>query len=156
MSIKLAFRNVKKCMRDYAIYFLTLTLGVCIFYAFNSIDSQQAVMEMTGGQMRALGLLGRIINTFSVFVAVALSFLILYANGFLVKRRKMEFGLYMIMGLDKWMTSRILMWETMLVGAVSLFAGLLLGVFLSHGMAVVTAKLIGAGIESLGGGFAGS
>ncbi|MDR2088557.1 MAG: FtsX-like permease family protein [Clostridiales Family XIII bacterium] len=148
MSIKLALRNVRKSLRDYLIYFLTLSLGVCIFYAFNSIESQQAVMEMTGSQMAALRLLSRIMNTFSVFVSVILSFLILYANGFLIKRRKKEFGLYMILGMEKWMTARILLFETLFVGVISLFAGLLLGVFLSQGMAVATARLLGAGIGS--------
>ncbi|MDR2771122.1 MAG: FtsX-like permease family protein, partial [Clostridiales Family XIII bacterium] len=148
MSIKLALRNVKKSLRDYLIYFLTLSLGVCIFYAFNSIESQQAVMEMTSGQMAALRLLGRIMNTFSVFVSVILAFLILYANGFLIKRRKKEFGLYMILGMEKWMTARILLFETLFVGVISLFAGLLLGVFLSQGMALATARLLGAGIGS--------
>jgi putative ABC transport system permease protein len=148
MSLKLAFRNVKKSMRDYLIYFLTLSLGVCIFYAFNSIESQRAVMETTGGQMAALRLLGRIMSTFSVFVSVILAFLILYANGFLIKRRKKEFGLYMILGMEKGVTARILLFETLLVGVLSLFAGLLSGVFLSQGMAVVTARLLGAGIGS--------
>ncbi|MDR2356301.1 MAG: ABC transporter permease [Clostridiales Family XIII bacterium] len=146
MAFKLAFRNVKKSLRDYLIYFLTMSLGVCIFYAFNSIESQQAVMEMTNGQMAALRLLDRIMNTFSVFVSVILAFLILYANGFLIKRRKKEFGLCMILGMERWMTARILLFETLFVGVFSLFAGLFLGVFLSQGMAVVTARLLGAGI----------
>jgi putative ABC transport system permease protein len=148
MPLKLAFRNVKKSMRDYLIYFLTLSFGVCIFYAFNSIESQQAVMAATSGQMAALRVLGRIMGTFSVFVSVILAFLILYANGFLIKRRKKEFGLYMILGMEKRMTARILLFETLFVGALSLFAGLLIGAFLSQGMAVVTARLLGAGIGS--------
>ncbi|MDR2132845.1 MAG: FtsX-like permease family protein [Clostridiales Family XIII bacterium] len=148
MSIRLALGNVRKSLRDYLIYFMTLSFGVCIFYAFNSIDSQQAVMEMTGSQMAALRLISRIMNTFSVFVSVILAFLILYANGFLIKRRKKEFGLYIILGMEKWMTARILLFETLFVGLLSLFAGLFLGVFLSQGMAVVTARLLGAGIGS--------
>ncbi|MDR2296489.1 MAG: ABC transporter permease [Clostridiales Family XIII bacterium] len=146
MSVKLAFRNVKKSLRDYLIYFLTLSLGVCVFYAFNSIESQRAVMEMTNGQMAALRLLGRTMSVFSVLVSVILAFLILYANGFLIRRRKKEFGLYMILGMERWMTARILLFETLFVGLIALFAGLFLGVFLSQGMAVVTARLLGAGI----------
>jgi putative ABC transport system permease protein len=105
-------------------------------------------MEMSSGQSSALRMLARIIGTFSVFVSFILAFLILYANGFLIKRRKKEFGLYMIMGMGKWMTSRILMWEALLVGALSLIMGLALGIFMSQGMAVVTAKLLGAGLGS--------
>jgi putative ABC transport system permease protein len=105
-------------------------------------------MEISSGQSTALRVLAGIIGAFSVFVSFILAFLILYANRFLIKRRKKEFGLYMIMGMGKWMTSRILMWETLFVGVLSLAAGLALGIFVSHGMAAVTAKLLGAGIGS--------
>ncbi len=46
MYSKIAFKNVKKSLKDYTIYFLTLTLAVCIFYSFNSIESQKAMIEM--------------------------------------------------------------------------------------------------------------
>lgn len=45
-SFKLIFRNVHKNIRDYLIYFLTLTLSVSLFYAFNSISDQPAFSEI--------------------------------------------------------------------------------------------------------------
>lgn len=47
MLFKLSFNNMKKSIKDYAIYFLTLVLGVAIFYIFNSIDSQQAMLQVS-------------------------------------------------------------------------------------------------------------
>ncbi|MDR1028271.1 MAG: ABC transporter permease [Clostridiales Family XIII bacterium] len=145
-SFKLALRNVKKSFRDYAIYFLTLTFGVCIFFVFNSIESQQAIMDLTNGQMGILRLLNNVMTTFSVFVSVILGALILYANRFLIRRRKKEFGIYMTLGMEKGAMSRILVSETILVGLISLGVGTAMGVLLSQGMALVTAGLLGAEI----------
>jgi putative ABC transport system permease protein len=148
-SFKIALRNVKKSFRDYAIYFLTLTLGVCVFYVFNSIDSQQAVMNLTAGQTLALRTLDRLMGGFSVFISCVLGFLIIYANNFLIKRRKKEFGVYLILGMERGKISRILVFETVAVGLFALFAGIVLGIFSSQGMAVITASLLGAEISGL-------
>jgi putative ABC transport system permease protein len=149
MLCNIAFQNVKKSLRDYSVYFLTLTLGVCIFYIFNSIESQQAVMDLNAGQSSALQALSRIVSVFSTFISVILAFLIMYANSFLIKRRKKEFGIYLILGMEKGRISRILILEAVWVGLISLVTGLALGALFSQGMAVVTAKLMGVGLKSL-------
>lgn len=100
-TCKLIFRNVCKNIRDYLIYFLTLTLSVSLFYAFNSISDQPAFsnMGMTGTLLyRQLGIM---LSTLSTMIAVVLAFLILYANQFLLKRRKKELGVYMMLGMKK-------------------------------------------------------
>ncbi len=148
MSSKLAFRNVRKSFRDYGIYFLTLMLGVCIFYVFNSIESQQSMMVISESQMQVLQTLDRIIGYVSIFISVILGFLIVYANGFLIKRRKKELGIYQTLGMEKGQISRILMIETTLVGIISLVVGLCLGVFLSQGFAVITASLFEVKLKS--------
>ncbi|MDR0862349.1 MAG: FtsX-like permease family protein [Oscillospiraceae bacterium] len=148
MLSKLAFRNVRKSFRDYFIYFITLTVGVCIFYVFNSIESQQSMMVITQSQVTALQTVNRIMGIVSVFISVIFGFLILYANRFLIKRRKKELGIYMTLGMEKGQISRVLMIETVFVGAFSLLAGLLLGVLLSQGLAVVTVRLFAARFAS--------
>ena len=146
MSSKLALRNVKNSFRDYAIYFLTITLGVCIFYVFSSIESQKAMMVITESMSRNMETLQRVLDYISVFVAAVLGFLIIYANRFLVRRRKKELAVYQILGMEKGQISRILIIETVLVAVVSLAVGLFLGVFLSQGFAVLTASLFEAEI----------
>ncbi|MDR1892536.1 MAG: ABC transporter permease, partial [Oscillospiraceae bacterium] len=96
-SANLAVRNVKKSLRDYTVYFLTLTFGVCVFYIFNALESQQAVMDITESRAQIFKLLGNVMSGISVFISVILGLLIVYANRFLIKRRKKEFGVYMIL-----------------------------------------------------------
>ena len=88
MLFKLSFRNMKKSFKDYAIYFLTLVLGVAIFYMFNSIDSQQAMIEVSQSTREMIQLLIQMLGMISVFIAIVLGFLIVYANNFLINRRK--------------------------------------------------------------------
>ncbi len=95
MLFKLSFKNMKKSIKDYAIYFLTLVLGVAIFYMFNSIDSQQAMLRVSESQRDMIKLMIGMLGYVSVFVAVILGLLIVYANNFLINRRKKEFGIYM-------------------------------------------------------------
>ena len=101
MLFKLSFNNMKKSIKDYTIYFLTLVLGVAIFYMFNSIDSQQAMLQVSQSQREIIKLMITMIGFVSVFVAVILGLLIVYANNFLINRRKKEFGIYMSLGMGR-------------------------------------------------------
>lgn len=146
MFSKIAFNNVKRSFKDYSIYFLTLTLGVCIFYSFNSLDSQQVIQEMNKNSVfrESLELL---MSGTSVFVSVVLGGLIVYANNFLIKKRKRELGLYMTLGMSKGKISRILIVETLLIGAVSLIAGIGLGIIVSQGLSVLTANILSMDLD---------
>jgi putative ABC transport system permease protein len=148
MSPKLALNNVRKSIRDYSIYFITIAFGVCIFYVFNSIESQQVMMDPSSSQKFALEMLSRFMNGFSLLISAVLCFLIIYANGFLIKRRKKEFGIYLILGMEKGTISRILVMETALVGFAGLIIGMLLGILISQGMALVTAQLMNSKVAS--------
>ena len=129
-SFKLILRNVQKNIRDYLIYFLTLTLSVSLFYAFNSISDQPAFsdMGMTGSLL--YDQLGILLSALSVVIAVVLAFLIIYANQFLLKRRKKELGI-----------SRLFAGETICVGIIALVSGLILGFLFSQGLSLVALKL---------------
>ena len=95
MLFKLSFENMKKSFKDYAIYFLNLVLGVAIFYMFNSLDSQEAMLKVSQSTRELIKLMINMLGMVSVFVAVILGLLIVYANNFLINRRKKEFGIYM-------------------------------------------------------------
>lgn len=90
ISIKLIFRNVRKNIQDYIIYFLTLMISVSLFYAFNSIGSQPALNNLDATKQLLSEQMGILISALSVVIAIVLAFLILYANQFLLKRRKKE------------------------------------------------------------------
>lgn len=144
MRRKLAFRNAARSMRDYAVYFLTLVLGICIFYMFNSIYDQQVMIGMTAEKTQSVMAIVNMLKYVSVFVAVVLGFLIVYANGFFVKRRKKEMGIYMTLGMHKREISHILILETSGVAFIALVVGIGAGVVLSQFMSVFTARIFEA------------
>ncbi|MCI9178338.1 MAG: FtsX-like permease family protein, partial [Clostridia bacterium] len=144
MLFKLSFKNMKKSIKDYAIYFLTLVLGVAIFYMFNSLDSQQAMLTVSNSQRQIITLMIEMLGYVSVFVAIILGILIIYANSFLVNRRKKEFGIYMTLGMGKRQISKIILLETVFVGIISLIVGIVVGVFASQFMSVLVAKMFEA------------
>lgn len=141
MLFKLSKRNVQRSIKDYSIYFFTLALGVCIFYIFNSVEAQTAMMDMSKTQKMLMKNTDMIISSVSVFVSFILGFLIIYANNFIIKKRNREFGIYMTLGISRSKISFMLFYETIIVGVISLAVGLFVGVFLSQGLASVTAKL---------------
>ena len=144
MLFKLSFRNMKKSFKDYAIYFLTLFLGVAIIYMFNSLDSQQAMLDISESQKEIIKLMISMLSVVSIFIAVILGLLIAYANKFLINRRKREFGIYMTLGMGRRQISKIILLETILVGILSLIAGLAIGIFASQFMSVLVAKMFEA------------
>ena len=145
MFSKLALKNVTRSVRDYSVYFLTLMFGVCIFYVFNSLDSQWVMESLRGSSgtndttRQALDTILTLIDVFSVFVSVILAFLVLYANNFMAKRRKKELGTYLLLGLSQGRIAALLFAETALIGLISLGVGLVLGIFLSQFLSVFTA-----------------
>ncbi len=144
MLFKLSIRNMKKSFKDYAIYFLTLVLGVAIFYMFNSLDSQQAMLQVSESTRDIIRLMIEMLGMISVFIAIVLGFLIVYANNFLVNRRKKEFGIYMTLGMGRRQISGIILLETILIGILSLAVGIFIGIFASQFMSVLVAKLFEA------------
>ena len=144
MLFKLSVKNMKKSFKDYAIYFLTLVLGVAIFYMFNSLDSQQAMLEVSQSTREMIQLMISMLGMVSVFIAIVLGFLIVYANNFLINRRKREFGIYMTLGMGRTQISKIILIETILVGIISLIVGIFIGVFGSQFMSILVAKLFEA------------
>ena len=144
MLFKLSIKNIKKSFKDYAIYFLTLVLGVAIFYVFNALDSQEAMLQLTETEKEIISLMNEFLSGVSILVAVILGFLIIYASRFLVKRRKKEFGIYLTLGMGKRQVSKILLMETLIIGFISLAVGLGLGIIASQFMSIVVAKLFEA------------
>lgn len=144
MLSKLSLKNIKKSIKDYAIYFFTLILGVAIFYVFNALDSQTVMMDVSTSTQELIELMMQMLSGVSVFVSFILGFLIIYASRFLIKRRNKEFGIYLTLGMSKRKISIILFLETLFIGIISLIIGLGLGVVLSQLMSLVVANMFEA------------
>ena len=140
MPFKLSLKNIKKSFKDYAIYFFTLILGVAIFYVFNAIDSQTVLLNVTSSTRDIIDLMVNMLSGVSVFVSFILGFLIIYASRFLMKRRNKEFGIYLTLGMSKGKISKILLLETLIIGIISLFIGLIIGILASQLMSVLVAN----------------
>lgn len=131
-------------MKDYAIYFFTLVLGVVIFYVFNAIGTQTSMMELGSSTKDVVKLLVNVLSGVSLVVAGILGYLIIYASRFLIKRRNKEFSIYLTLGMSKRKISLLLFLETLFIGLLSLVAGLSLGIILSQLMSVMVANLFEA------------
>lgn len=129
MFSKLALRNVRRSFRDYAVYFLTLTFGVCLFYVFSALDGQSVMQFLARKDNPNVESIFMLVGVFSAFVAVVLAGLILYANQFLMKRRKRELGTYALLGMPTGKVARLLVGETFLIGLCALVSGVALGIF---------------------------
>ena len=141
MLFKISLKNIRKSLKDYTVYFFTLILGVAIFYVFNAIDSQSVMLDVRANVMDIIKLMNNMLSGVSVFVSCILGFLIIYASRFLIKRRNKEFGIYLTLGMSKRKISAILFFETLLIGIVSLVAGLVIGTILSQFMSVIVANM---------------
>lgn len=144
MLSKLSLKNIKKSIKDYTIYFFTLILGISIFYVFNALDSQTAMMTVSESTQELIKLMMNMLSAVSVFVSFILGFLIIYASRFLMKRRNKEFGIYLTLGMSKRKISMILFFETLFIGVLSLIVGLGLGIVLSQLMSIIVVNMFEA------------
>ncbi|WP_251445232.1 FtsX-like permease family protein [Vermiculatibacterium agrestimuris] len=141
MSGKLAFRNVRRSIRDYAVYFITLTFGVCLFYVFSALDGQSVMQFLAKNNNPNVEAIFVLVGVFSAFVAVVLAGLILYANQFLMKRRKRELGTYALLGMPTGRVARLLVMETLFIGLAALLSGIALGILGSWALDKLTVAM---------------
>ena len=147
MLFNLSIKNIKQSFKDYAIYFVTLILGVAIFYTFNALETQTVMLQINDTAKDIVKMMNNILSGVSIFVSFVLGFLIVYANRFLMKRRKREFGIYLTLGMSKFQVSKILIFETIIIGLISLVMGLIVGIGLSQIMSIVVANMFEADMQ---------
>ena len=149
MFYKLAARNVRRSVRDYSVYFITLVFGVCVFYTFNALEGQSVLLYLANSQHYMVESILTLINVFSVFVSVILAAVVLYANTFMMKRRKKELGIYFLLGLPVGKVSALLLLETLIIGVAALVVGIVAGVFFSFGLSALSASLFQVSVDFL-------
>ena len=137
MYAKLIFRDAKRSARDHLIYIVTMTICVMLFYAFMSITStyynpdigtEYDFTFVSGGLKLAI-----------CGVTLLLLFLIRYVNNYMLRRKQKEFAIQSVMGMEQKTIAWIFFAQTFLMGAVSIVAGIVLGVFCSQ---LITAMLL--------------
>lgn len=147
MLFNLSRKNFKKSIRDYSVYFFTLILGVAVFYIFNAIETQTAMMEVTKAKVEIIDMMNSALEAVSIFVSFILGYLIVYASRFMLKKRKKEFAVYLTLGMKKTQISGMLWIETAFMGIISLGVGLLVGIGLSQFMSLFVSKIFEADLS---------
>lgn len=147
MTARLALRNVRRNVPDYAVYFVTLVLGIMLYYIFLAVPDQQGVVLAEEDKNSLLWLLQYGEQGIRAVAAVILAALVVYANRFLMRRRKREFGIYMLLGMGRGQIAGILVMETALIGVVSLILGLVLGILLSQSISVLIGNVLAQDME---------
>lgn len=149
ISFKLSVKNIRKHIQDYTVYFFTLVLSVAVFYMFNSLDSQ-GIIGLVGEQTYSysIEMITSMMYLISILVLGIFALLLLYANRFLMKRRKREFALYQLLGMERSRISRMLLCETLLIGVLSLAVGLLIGIVGSQLLSIIVANLFEADMSA--------
>jgi len=137
----IALKNIKKSIKDYSIFFITLVVAVSMLYMFNSLDAQQSMLALEGSKSTTIEMLTQMLGYVSVFVSIVFGSLIIFSNTFLIKRRKQEIGLYQVLGMNRFKVLTIIAIESIIVGIFSLIVGLITGVFLSQFMSMITAYM---------------
>ncbi|MGN0565330.1 MAG: ABC transporter permease [Candidatus Limousia pullorum] len=123
---RLALTGIKKNKKLYIPYILTCIGMVMMFYIITFLSSSDMMMNYPGGETMR-GILGFGVYVIGFFAVIFL----FYTNSFLVRRRKKEFGLYNILGMVKRNIARVMLWETLFIGAFSIVLGMALGVLFS-------------------------
>lgn len=149
MTIRLAVKNMKRSIVSDIVYFVTLTLGVSLIYTFYAMTDQTMTNPVVSDNWMLTGpwwlyMLDYVFSAIGVIISAVLAFLVVYANNFLMKRRKKEIGIYMVLGMDRRRLAGVLLVETAFVGIISLIAGILTGIVLAQGLSMFAASLFEA------------
>ena len=147
MLFSLSIKNFRKSIRDYSIYFFTMILGVAVFYIFNAIETQTAMMEVSQTKAAIIDSMNGIMSGVSIFVSLVLGYLIVYASRFMLKKRKREFGIYLTLGMGRIRLAAMLWLETIWMGLISLAVGLLAGMGISQLMSLIVSNLFQADVS---------
>lgn len=138
---KLAASNIRKNRKTYIPYVFTCILTIAMFYIIKSLSLNPGIDEMVGGNTISYTML------LGSWVVALFAFLFLYyTHSFLIKRRKKEFGVFNILGMEKRHLAAVLSWETVYVFLLSLTAGIGLGIALDKMMFLLIGKLLGVDV----------
>lgn len=138
---KLAASNIRKNGKTYIPYILTCIITVAMFYIVKSLSLNPGLEKMVGaGPLAYTMYLGTWVTGFFAFI------FLFYTNSFLIKRRKKEFGVFNILGMEKRHLAKTLAWESFYVTIISLVGGLVVGMALDKVMFLLLTKAIDADI----------
>lgn len=144
---KLAWGNLRRTFRDFAIYFATLMLSVALFYSFSTLTNQTVFVGLGSSTSSLMLRMGELIRGLSIFLMIIIGILIVYANIFFMRRRVKEFATYLLLGMKKTSLALVILIENILVGISALVMGLIVGVVISQFSSLAILKLFNTPVE---------
>ncbi|MGG7057877.1 FtsX-like permease family protein [Clostridium nigeriense] len=135
MYVKLAKGNAKKSIKDYLIYFITITICVSLFYAITSLSSSSyELITEESYNFRAL----KLILQYATYVITAtLILLVAYVNKYMIRRRKREFATYVLLGAEQKSVALMFFIETLIIGILAIIAGIFIGTLFSQAITAI-------------------
>ena len=140
--LKLALSGIRNNKKTYVPYILTGIGMVMMYYIVAFLSCSSSVTSMHGG-----GVVREFLSLGSNVIALFALILLFYTNSFLMKRRKKEFGLYNILGMGKNNLSRVFIWETLIISAVSIIGGLGCGILFSKAVELLIGRMLGSNVS---------
>lgn len=123
MLSKLAFRNVRRSARDYLVYFLTMAVVAALMFAFNSLMFSKDIQN----RIEAASMIQIMLGLATFFIVLIVAWLIHYMVRFILEKRSKEFGIYLLIGMQKQKIAGLYMSENILLGAGAFLVGMALG-----------------------------
>lgn len=134
----IAFKNIKKNFYNYFLYFISMAFSIMIYFTFSSIQYNKQVIELADASLKV----GTAFKAASIIIAIFAAMFIIYSNSFFTKKRKKEVALYCMLGVKKKEVARMLFYENILMGALALATGILLGSLFSKLFLMILVKLM--------------
>ncbi len=135
---RLASTNIKKNKSIYLPYLLAGALIVALFYSLRSVS-----VMVSESNARGSGTMGDILDSSSTICGFLSLIILFYINSFIMKRRKKEFGLYSILGMEKHHISIVMVWEVLITGAVCILCGIIGGALFSQLFYLLLLRIVG-------------
>lgn len=134
---KLAASNIKKNGKAYIPYILSCVMTVALFYIVKSLSYNPGLKNMVGSSTMMT-----MMSMCSVIIALFAIVFLFYTNSFLMKRRKKEFGVFNILGMEKSHIAKTMAWENFYVTFISIVGGLVIGLALDKAMFLLIAQVL--------------
>lgn len=134
---KLAASNIKKNGKAYIPYILSCVMTVALFYIVKSLSYNPGLKNMVGSSTMMT-----MMSMCSVIIALFAIVFLFYTNSFLMKRRKKEFGVFNILGMEKSHIAKTMAWENFYVTLISIVGGLVIGLALDKAMFLLIAQVL--------------
>lgn len=135
----IAFNNIKKNLKNYFLYIFSITFSVAIYFIFKSIEYNSEISKV----LLSASKLNDAFKASAIVIAIFSIIFVMYSNGFFIRKRKKEIGLYSLLGIEKKQVGRMLFYETLAIGIIALVLGIVIGIVLSKLFIGILIKLIG-------------